>query len=274
MSTLLSLDAQTASVGFGKAAHFGFKGKNSALPPLTVTGSAGTHSSTIVFGESATHGAHLASSDDGVIFSTSDPEKAVSISHSNGHVGIGHSNAEESLVVMSRHAGAAIKLTDQHHPDIHSTLLMKSGGSLEISAPGSKSGSGGELFVKEFKSIEFTTPNGGSPATIFERADGASAEASGTQFASGKVGIGVEKPTELLHVKGDTWWEGSVKLPSGSQEFEELGSFLELGESDSSDEVNIVALLKSMAKTVRVNHARIQKQQEAIMSMEEQVRRF
>jgi len=282
MKTLFVVDSIGRKVQFGKYAEFGLQGDESTRIPLRVKGASGqAASSTVAFGATTDAYGHLGSNDDRVMLTTTDGKKSISLDHSSGKVGFGTHDMTEDLTMVSNNPDAVILLSGRSDPSRSSSVTMKNGGSMKLSASKTSSNSG-KLLLKEFDNIQFSDSQSQQGGTVFDRAGANVADKkgpAGTTFMSGKVGVGLDNPQRLLHVNGDTWWQGKLYITKGfAQDLMESESFIEEGESTTtthedprSDTSDVITMLEKLAHVVRQNKLRLRNQMESITQMERQV---
>lgn len=277
MNTLFVVDAVRNNVQFGKYAKFGSsQGDESSIKiPLQVQGDPETGQ--VAFGTSADAYGRLGSNNNNVMLSTTDGKKSIAVEHSSGMVGVGTQNVTEDLTLVSNHPAASIFLSSRRDPRKTSSMTLQSGGDIKLSASASSSNSG-KLVLKEFSHIQFSDSKSQQGGTVFDRSGGTREAPAGTKFVSGKVGVGVNNPQRLLHVNGDTWWQGRLYITKGfAQDLLESESLIQVGESTvtqndhASDTTDVVTMLEKLTHIVRQNKLRLRSQMETISQMEQQV---
>lgn len=288
---LFVVDPAKGVVTCGKFADIGFEGEKTNKTPLRVKGAGGDGKSeavgTIAFGQLKESRGHVGASAKHVFLSTTDKKNMLAIDQESGKVGVGTTQATEDITIVTKDPEVTVLLTSGEKPDQTAALTMQSGGNVLLTASGSTEA--GKFEIKEFSNVEFA--HGGDPTakTEFNRAAPEGAKTPvGTQFVSGKVGVGLENPEKELHVNGDTWWQGKLTVTKGfgrasMMEMMESQSLLEVQESNSptsdagdedEEELDVVSMLEHMSKIVRKNKTRLQRQKDSILFLQQQLTEF
>lgn len=305
---LLVVDPVAGAASFGRFLDIGFVGGNINKTPLRVKGLGGDGKAkdvgTISFGQTADAHANIGANDKEVFLNTQDNKKHIIIDNTGlsgkvafgmrpmGVIRIGYGSSRDVTVITDR-TNIAMTLTSNVRPGHTGSMMMKPGGDVTLTTTGAANGGvANQLEITEFHEVDFIAsrcPKISEAVTIFDRGipDGvemATSKPLGTHFKSGKVGIGVDTPLDHLHVNGDTWIQGSFFVRKGfadgsdgkhgNELMEELSeSLLEVGEStsDLEEDQDIVTMLEHMAKIVRKNKSRLQKQKDTMLLLEQQL---
>jgi len=111
---------------------------------------------------------------------------------------------------------------------------------------------------------------------------GAKFDVPHTEFRTGKVGFGVDDPKHHLHVGGNHWAQGKMIVKNGfgrASMLTEVMSMLQVGETSdaaasqpkSTDHHDVGHMIVMMAKLVRKNKLRLEKQAASIALMEREM---
>jgi hypothetical protein len=286
MSKLMTFDAPNAQAIFEKYADFGMSSTGAKFP-LRVKGGSAASQAAIAFGHLGNNMGLLGSTSNMVFLATKDEKKFIAVQHQDGFVGIGTTTPSETLTIKSTTAQADIHFTSSKAPAKVALVTMEAGGSTKLFASAGDSSSG-KFEVNGFTELEFSNA-GGSATTNFDRGNkpaGSNVEfqAPHVEFRTGKVGLGVDAPTKELDINGDHWSQGQLFLTKGfARSHDEAAAFTEMIQLDEGSgpheqtkqsSFNVPDAVKALARLVRRNKDRLQKQASVIAKMESTLARF
>jgi hypothetical protein len=279
MSKLMSINPAKGHVTFEKFADVGLSSQTGHLP-LRVKGGSAKQKSSIAFGHLDKSVGLLGATSKFVFLGTRDERKFVAMQHADGHVGIGSTSAPEELTLRTTRPDSKVIFSSSKAVGMKASLTLTKDTSMVLSVSESKKA--GKFELKDYRGLSFTNA-GGKANTVFDRGSapaplkkGSTFKAPLTEFRSGNVGIGVDKASKTLHIGGNHWSQGLLILKNGfgrigapSTELE-VTELVQLAEHPTRGK-DVGEVVRTLAKLVRKNKAKLQDQASSIALMERQL---